>query len=88
MSINKTMISAVMIVSVLMFGACSSTHKGPKFKKPMDTSGKSSVYVRGAEDGCTTANGDYTKNHEDFNNNIEYHEGWFAGRRYCEVRNG
>ncbi|HHH37427.1 MAG TPA: hypothetical protein ENK77_02295 [Epsilonproteobacteria bacterium] len=88
MSTNKRMISVVMIVNILMLGACSSTHKGPKFKKPMDTSGKSPVYVRGAEDGCATANGDYTKNHEDFNNNIEYHEGWFAGRRYCEVRNG
>ncbi len=54
----------------------------------MDTRGKTETYIRGAEDGCTTANGDYTKNHDDFNNDIEYHEGWFAGRKYCEIRHG
>jgi len=51
----------------------------------MDTHGKSAEFIRGAEDGCATANGDYTKDHEAFNTNVQYHEGWFAGRRYCQL---
>ena len=77
-----------LLCSVLLFTACSSAKKGPQPRKAMDTSGKSEAYILGAEDGCTTANGDYTKNHDAFNNDMEYYDGWFAGRRYCEVRTG
>jgi hypothetical protein len=85
MSLHKILFSTALIGSAIVFTACSSSHRGPAPRKPMDTHGKSRFYVKGAEDGCATANGDYTKNHEAFNTNIEYHEGWFAGRRYCQI---
>jgi hypothetical protein len=52
----------------------------------MDTRGKSPSFVKGAEDGCDTAKGDYTKNHKAFNDDADYNEGWFAGRSYCQAR--
>ena len=88
MSYYKVIFTAGILSTALLFTACSRSNPTPKGPKPMDTRGKTETYVRGAEDGCTTANGDYTKNHDDFNNDIEYHEGWFAGRRYCEIRRG
>ena len=84
MSYTKRYFNTLLVGTVLLLAGCSSAHRGPAPRKPMDTSGKTSTYIRGAEDGCTTANGDYTKDHEAFNSNIEYHEGWFAGRRYCQ----
>ena len=86
MSLYKTIITAGIISSLLLFTACSNPK--PRGPRPMNTRGKSETYIRGAEDGCTTANGDYTKNHNDFNSDVEYHKGWFAGRRYCEIRHG
>ena len=85
MSFYRLLFSAGIISSALLFTACSSSHRGPAPRKPMDTHGKSAEYVRGAEDGCATANGDYTKDHEAFNADVQYHEGWFAGRRYCQL---
>ncbi|RLA73017.1 MAG: hypothetical protein DRG30_06770 [Epsilonproteobacteria bacterium] len=88
MSLYKTVLSTSIICSTLLFTACTSSKSGPRQPKPMDTHGKSLVFIKGAEDGCTTANGDYSKDHDAFNNDIEYHKGWFAGRKYCEVRSG
>ena len=88
MSLYKIILSASIISSALLFTACTNSKTGPKVPKPMNTSGKSPVFIKGAEDGCDTANGNYTKDHDAFNSDIEYHEGWFAGRKYCEVRSG
>ncbi len=44
----------------------------------------SDYYKRGIEDGCTTAKGDYVKNHKLFNNNDDYNDGWFLGRNRCK----
>ena len=81
MLLNKALFYTAIISAMLIFTACASSHKGPK---PMDTRGKSPIYIKGAEDGCDTAKGDYTKDHDAFNNSIDYHEGWFAGRSYCQ----
>ncbi len=85
MSINRTILHIGVIASIFAFSACSGSHEGASPRKSMNVSGKSPIYVKGAEDGCTTANGDYTKDHHAFNTNYDYHEGWFAGRKYCEV---
>lgn len=87
MSLHRLFIRAGIIGVVLMLTACSSSNNdvGPRKPKPMDTSGKSPNFISGAEDGCETAKGDYSKNHEAFNNDIDYHEGWFAGRGYCQA---
>jgi len=60
---------------ILLFG-CSKEQ--PKFT-PTDIH----MYQKGYDDGCQTANGDYSKNHKLFNNDFDYHEGWFSGRRKC-----
>jgi hypothetical protein len=41
------------------------------------------IFQKGYKDGCRTAEGNYTKNHKLFNNNLDYHEGWFGGRKEC-----
>lgn len=84
MSFRKIALSIGIITSMFLVTACSH-NSGPKRKKPMDVRGKSAIYVKGAEDGCATANGDYTKDHDAFNSSIDYHEGWFAGRSYCQI---
>ena len=85
MSLNKTIFTAGLLALVLAFTACSS-NSGPAPYKPLDLSNKTESFKSGVHDGCATADGDYTKNHDAFNNDIEYHEGWFAGRRNCEGR--
>ena len=40
-------------------------------------------FQSGYKDGCLTAKGTYSKNHKLFNNSLEYHEGWFGGRKEC-----
>jgi hypothetical protein len=44
----------------------------------------SSGYKKGIKDGCTTAKGDYRKNHYLFKNNVDYNDGWFLGRNRCK----
>lgn len=53
-------------------------------QKKIIISNKSELFKQGVFDGCSTAEGNYSKNHYRFNNNAEYHEGWFHGRQYCE----
>ncbi len=44
---------------------------------------KSPSFMQGQQDGCETANGDYTKNSDLFQTNTDYHDGWFYGRQQC-----
>ncbi len=41
-------------------------------------------YKAGVIDGCKTASGDYSKNHEKFKDNVDYHDGWEHGRLKCK----
>jgi len=86
MSVSKTTRIVSFAVATLLFTAGCGSQSGPKVPKPMDIRGKSPSFIQGAEDGCDTAKGDYTKNHDAFNRNVDYHEGWFAGRSYCQPR--
>ena len=79
---NKTKV-IIFISSCFFFLACTNNN-GPHHYKAMNLSNKSKDYVKGANDGCSTAEGHYTKNHSAFNNNSAYNEGWWAGRRNCE----
>jgi len=85
MSLTNGIIGTGLLALTLALTACSSS-SGPAPYKPLDLTGKSESYKAGAHDGCATADGDYTKNHDAFNNDIDYHEGWFDGRRNCEGR--
>jgi len=69
-------LSLSLLTTLSMFlGACTSSDIPLVPKSPMYTSGKT--------DGCSTANGTYTKNSENFRNDVDYQEGWFAGRKNC-----
>jgi len=52
-------------------------------QEPAFTPTHTKIFQQGYKDGCKTANGIYTKNHKLFNNNLDYHEGWFSGRKKC-----
>ena len=43
----------------------------------------SSTYKHGIRDGCETSRGIYTKSHALFNDDIDYYNGWFLGRKKC-----
>lgn len=75
---NKLSLSLLTATSMFL-GACTSSSVALAPKSPM--------YQLGETDGCTTANGAYTKNSENFRNNTEYSEGWFAGRKNCNPVN-
>ncbi|MEA3419533.1 MAG: hypothetical protein U9Q90_09065 [Campylobacterota bacterium] len=85
MSFNKLILASGLLAMTLVFTACSSS-AGPAPYKPLDLSNRTESFKQGARDGCDTADGDYTKNHDAFNNDFEYHDGWFAGRRNCQGR--
>ena len=83
----------VIILAIVMIGITACKKKSPSVShryvapyKPVDIFGKSENFKIGANDGCLTADGKYTKQHDLFNTNIEYYNGWFAGRRNCEGR--
>ncbi len=69
-------INVSLIVTVsLLFTACTSSSIPEPVQSPS--------YKLGVQDGCATANGAYTKNSDSFNNDKEYHDGWFSGRKNC-----
>jgi len=82
----KILKSILLMTSLILLTACgSSKHKGPKPHKPLDFTGASESFISGANDGCETASEKYKKDHEAFNNNFEYNEGWWEGRHNCET---
>ena len=40
-------------------------------------------YKKGVVDGCKTAHGEYTKNHDLFQSSDHYRAGWEHGRLHC-----
>jgi hypothetical protein len=84
--LNKKYQTLLFISATLLFTACGSSKSYPKPYKPLNLTNKSQSYAQGASDGCATAAETYKKNHEAFNNDFEYNEGWWAGRRNCEGR--
>ena len=71
----KKMINIALIATVsILFTACTSSYvplvKSPSFKM-------------GENDGCSTATGEYTKNSAAFDQDKEYKDGWYAGRKNC-----
>jgi len=76
----------ILFTSALLFSACGNS---PRVKasapyRPLDLRNQSDEFIRGANDGCETADGNYKKDHNAFNNDFEYNEGWWEGRRNCE----
>jgi hypothetical protein len=84
---SKTLKAILFILSFILLAACGSSKKrGPQPYRPLDLRGQSESFISGANDGCETAYEKYKKDHEAFNNDFEYNEGWWAGRHNCEGR--
>ncbi len=66
---------AMIATTSLLFTACTSS----SLPVPVETAS----FKAGSQDGCATANGAYTKNSTSFNNDQEYKNGWFNGRKKC-----
>ena len=84
---RKIIVSSIVAV-ILIFSGCASknrTTSNKKIEKVEDVDRESSSYINGDSDGCETAKGRYTKNHSEFKNNLNYHEGWFNGRQRCQI---
>ena len=71
----KPVFFAVSLSTSLWLSGCGSTSAAPMIK--------STHYTLGQQDGCATAKGTYTKDSTLFQNNSDYEEGWFEGRRQC-----
>lgn len=86
-SLHRSILISGLFSIALAFTACSSSNPAvPEPYKPLDLTNSTESFKYGAYDGCKTADSDYSKDHDAFNNDIEYHEGWFAGRRNCQGR--
>ena len=72
---KRISLAAVVLISVMGVGGCTSTPVTPLIKTPN--------YVLGEKDGCATAKGTYTKESALFRSDPDYEKGWFAGRQYC-----
>ncbi|MEA3492170.1 MAG: hypothetical protein U9R27_09745 [Campylobacterota bacterium] len=88
MTIKKVITTTLFVGSVFLLSACvgqPTVHKndfvynGYNFGANRDTN-----YKQGVQDGCKTSDGDYTKNHNQFNHNQSYHVGWEHGRIKCK----
>lgn len=86
MSTSKNKV-ALSLISLLLLTACGSNSKStPQPYRPLNLSHKSESFKQGAHDGCLTATEKYKKDHDAFNDDFDYNEGWWAGRRNCEGR--
>ena len=77
------------IVTALLSVTGCQTKKKPEKKVGYTYSGVyfgndlSANYQEGIKDGCITAKGTYKKSHTLFNEDQDYHDGWFLGRNKC-----
>jgi hypothetical protein len=88
MQYSRLITISLTAISAFLLNACSSAevpvdkggyyHSGIYFGKQLPD-----IYKKGINDGCTTAKGYYRKSHTLFNNNQNYHDGWFLGRNRC-----
>lgn len=88
MQYTKTVITTTALVAGLLLSACTSSsmtleddyvYQGINFGSDRDAS-----FKKGVQDACRTAGGNYTKDHNKFNNNESYRIGWEDGRLQCK----
>jgi len=72
---TKTINVVLIATASLLFIACTSSSLPAPVQTPS--------FKAGSQDGCATANGAYTKNSNSFQNNKDYQNGWFYGRKKC-----
>ena len=72
----KKIINITLLATVsLLFTACTSPDIPAVVESPS--------FKLGAQDGCTTATGEYTKDGAAFDNDKDYKDGWYSGRKNC-----
>ncbi len=85
---KKILLTTTSIAIGLLLTACTSSgvslenayiYNDINFGSDRDTS-----FKHGVRDGCRTSDGDYTKDHNLFNNNASYKVGWEDGRLQCK----
>ncbi|SFZ98161.1 hypothetical protein MNB_SV-5-718 [hydrothermal vent metagenome] len=72
---KKIVTLSLIVSSLMLFSGCTSSKINMEKQTPS--------FQLGAKDGCATANGEYTKNHDLFQSDSEYNNGWFYGRKTC-----
>ena len=73
---KRIMTLTVLTLSALILSACGGSGG-------INMESQTPSFQNGAKDGCETAKGMYTKNHEAFKSDAQYNEGWFYGRKKC-----
>jgi len=72
---TKTINIVMVAAASLLFTACTSSS--------LPVNAQTASFKSGSQDGCATASGNYTKNSDSFQNNKDYQDGWFNGRKKC-----
>jgi len=88
MQYTKMLINTTAILTGFFLSACSSSsvsHENDYIYQGINFgSDRDAHFKKGVQDACKTADGDYTKDHDLFNNNISYRVGWEDGRLQCK----
>jgi len=84
----QTCFFCIFVALGFLFNACSSSsvihandyvYNGINFG-----SDRNANFKQGVRDACKTADGDYTKDHQMFRNDVSYRVGWEDGRLKCK----
>ena len=89
MNLTKLSLLTIAATATFLFTACGGgpniidentfMYNGHNFGENRDSN-----FKQGVRDGCKTSNGEYTKDHAQFNTNQSYHIGWEDGRMNCK----
>lgn len=78
----------LMVAVGFLFTACTSSDLAPEnayiYNGINFGADRNTEFKQGVRDACRTADGDYTKDHNKFNNNESYKIGWEDGRLQCK----
>jgi len=85
---KQTMLLATIVLAMgLSLTGCTSSNVIPEnayiYKGKNFGSNRTAAFKRGVVDGCTTAAGDYKKDHRAFKEDEHYRVGWGDGRLQC-----
>ena len=88
MPYTKTFLIGNFIAAGIFLSACTSSsveHENDYIYQGMNFGPDRDIdFKKGVRDACHTADGDYTKDHQMFKNNINYRVGWEDGRIHCK----
>ncbi len=89
---KKTILTVTGIMGLMLSGCGSIQSLLPGKGEPYTYQGiafgndRSETFKQGVQDGCATAAGTYTKNHDLFRADTDYKIGWEEGRLKCGTK--